>query len=147
MVTNIGNTNLKNIISDHETPGSGTYAWYLLKASLAEPRAPLINADFAAEVNIKDKFFDLTTIWKLTWIINGGTEATNFKKMLETWEAGNTRLYLSVKNEWGVELAVRGTQAVPATLNQLRGKCFSLRTLDVEPNSWEGSIEFHFTTQ
>jgi len=145
-------TTAKTIISDHDTPASGVYAWGITAEQQvgAEPRAPIINLEFAAEVNLKEKFFDLTSTFRITNAhITSATYWDRLKDALDYWDAHDTRLYLSVKNEWGVDLATRGTKSDSSdtTITQVkyRGKLFNFRWLP-KPAEVLVNVEFHYTT-
>ena len=144
----IGDTGWKTVISDNVVPANGSYAWYILtkdKGGL-EPRAPIVNLEFAAEVNLKEKYFDLSSTYRINnEIIRTAAEYDSLKDALDTWDAGDTRLYLSVKNTWGTELATRGSKASPTVQVQYRGKCFNFRWAETATAVIVG-IEFHYTT-
>jgi len=155
VVIAIGNTNAKTIISDHATPASGVYAWYVTaeQEGGVEPRLPLINHEMAAEVNVKEKYFDLSSIYKISNAkITSATYWDRLKDALDYWDAHDTQLYLSVKNEWGANLATRASKADAAdtTIDQAgspyRGKLFNFRW---EPKASEVTVgvEFHYTTE
>ena len=149
MVTNIGNTSAKIVISDNATPASGTYAWYITceNSGFRRPLRSLVEADLAAEVDIMEKYFDAR---KAYWIRNGLiTTAAEYDNMLDAidyWEANNTRLYLSVKNEWNSNLATIGTKAAPTTQGQMRGKLKNYSDR-VFASSVQFNIEFWQTSQ
>lgn len=127
VVTTIGNTAAKIIISDHATPASGTYAWYI-EAALPRMgnRMPYYdkmaqNHPNAISRGIKQMIIDMV------WVIQGAkitssTDWDNLMKALGYWEKNNTTLYLSVKNEWDSNLAQFGTYAAPTTLAQITGQ-------------------------
>lgn len=146
--TTIGNTAATTIISDNATPGSGTYAWYIVTEAQGgvEPRAPIAAIDLAAQTNILKKNFDFTAVYRMSNIpVQSAVDFDNLRDALDYWDANDTRLFLSVKNTWSANLATRGTKAVPTTQNQYRGKLLNFRW---EPKSNEVivGIEFHYTT-
>ena len=151
-VIEIGETDALTIIHDHATPASGVYIWYI-KAKPEkghERRAPLVNENIAAEVNLKEKFYDLTAVYRITGEhIRKQVDWENLRDALDYWEANNTRLYLDVQNEWGINLMTRATKAdaktLPMTQNAYRGKLENFIPFP-KPNEVEVSIEFHYTT-
>ena len=151
-VIEIGDTDAKTKIHDHATPASGVYIWYIkAKPEMGvERRAALVNKDLAAEVSLKEKFFDLTAVYRIVGEhIQTQARWENLKDALDYWESNNTRLYLDVQNEWGINLATRATKADAAALPMAqvgyRGKLENFKYLP-KPNEVEVSIEFHYTT-
>lgn len=142
-------TNAKTIISDNVVPGNGSYAWYIIdtQGNGLEPMAPIASADIAAGVNIKEKAYDTTAVYRISnEAITTSADWTDLRKALSVWDNGDTRLYMTVKNEWGVDLCLRGTDGVPATINsQYRGKLFNFRWSHRAAEVIVG-IEFHYTS-
>ena len=152
VVISIGESDAKTIISDHATPASGVYVWYIKAKPETgiEARAALVNEEIAAEVNLKQKFYDLTALYRITGEhIRNQTDWENFRDALDYWDANNTRLYLDVQNTWAVNLATRATKAdattLPMTQNAYRGRLFNFKWLP-KAEEVEVSIEFHYTT-
>ena len=153
VVVNIGETDAKTIVSDHVTPASGVFAWYV-KAKPetgVEPRAPLVNEELAAEVNFLEKFYDLGATYRIVGEhIRKQSDWENLRDALDYWDANNTRLYLSVKNDWNINLATRSATkadalSLPITQGDYRGKLFNFKWTP-KAAEVEVSIEFRYTT-
>lgn len=151
-VIEIGEDDAKTIIHDHATPASGVYIWYIKAKPETgiEPRTPLINTNIATGVNLKEKFYDLSAMYRILGEhIRKKADWENLKDALDYWDSNNTRLYLNVQNEWGINLATRATKAdaasLPMTQLDYRGKLENFKWLP-KPHEVEVSIEFHYTT-
>lgn len=129
MVTWIGNSASKIVISDHATPSSGTYAWGLESVQIWEIDPLLLDSTSSDEAQ-GESFGFKPFIKKVDWRLVGAkitneTDYLNLKKAIGSWEAASTMLYLSVTNEWSTNNhAVMGTYAAPTTLSQVTG-CLS----------------------
>lgn len=148
MVTSVGNTNAKIIVHDNATPGSGTYAWYIMgQAKKSDPLAPALTSSIYGEVVILQKIFSKKGLkWLLSYFgIQNYTDYDNLSDAIDYWEANDVRLYLTVKNEWGSNLAAKGSSVAPTTQAQLRGKLFN-HNQDVLANEVTGRIEFQYTS-
>jgi hypothetical protein len=145
MVTNIGSTSNKIVISDHATPASGTYAWYIPAESYEgtwqmEFISGTRQATPAGQA-IGEKGYILDMVKRFRNIsITNNTDWQNLLKALHYWEKNSTKLYLSVQNEWASNLALTGTYATPTTLVQFTGKLQNLRDL-VYPNEVVVNVE------
>jgi hypothetical protein len=149
----VGLSTSKTIISDNATPGDGTYAWGIIgKGLFSIPRGAIINSDTVFGTNLKEKDLDYTGTFLITNnAIKTAAEWGDYEDMLEYWDANDTRLFLSVKNEWNVELANRASsksdaETLPITQNQWQGKLFNERRIPFA-NEVLINIEFHYTTQ
>ena len=142
-------TNAKTIISDNVVPANGSYAWYVIDTGGVgtEPMGAIASVGIAAGVNLIEKSYDETAVYRISnEAITSSTNWSNLRKALSVWEEGDTRLYMSVKNAWAVDLTLRGTEAVPATIDsQYRGKLLNFRWV-TKANEVLVSIEFHYTT-
>jgi len=146
MVTNIGNTADGVIISDHATPASGTYAWYI----------PVLNCQKHMQLNWIDKtrqdliggrsmgkkglikammyeFHDIS--------IANFADYDNLMDAIGEWDANSTLLYLTVKNGWGSNLAIFRTSKATATAIQWTGRLYNYMD---KPNPNEVMVHVYF---
>lgn len=134
MVINIGDTNSKIIISDNATPNNGTYAWYLTPDESAGPpmsmealrAVPRGNVSSIDSHTIIPGFF-LEEVYTLSDIIRNATDYNSLLDAKDYWKQNKNLLYLSLKNEWGVNLATTGSASNPTTQTQLTGVLNSLK--------------------
>lgn len=127
VVVSIGNTSAKIIISDNATPASGTYAWYIeaefVRFLNKMPYYDKMYQSHPSGITRGIKQFMLDMGWSFQGIkITNSTDWDNLLKAFGYWEKNNSKLYLSVKNEWDSNLATIGTYAAPTTLAQQTGQ-------------------------
>jgi Asp-tRNA(Asn)/Glu-tRNA(Gln) amidotransferase B subunit len=130
MVTNIGNTSANCNISDHATPASATYAWYIegQRYTWLEKLPLEVDEDLALDLNNGFKMFQNIKSFEFDSIeITNVTDFDNLKKAIAYWEKNNTLLYISIKNGWGYELATWGTISAPTTLSRITGCLTDMR--------------------
>ncbi len=118
----VGSSTDSIIISDNTTPDSGTYAWGIIGNRKIKDPSGFLSRLIArgATTSTKGKFIDRQIPIDTT--IPTFAEYEKLLKMLGAWDAGNTLLYISIKNEWGSNLAVYPNPDTPTTLIQIRGK-------------------------
>lgn len=148
MVTNIGNTAAKTIISDNATPSSGTYAWYLTceKPKRSWALGALVKIAQVFGITLSKKGYKLDNVWTLDTIISTKTDWENLQKAIGTWEKASTALYLSVQNELAVNFAQYPTYATPTTLAQMIGHLSNYQE-EITANNVIVKIQFNqFTT-
>lgn len=149
MVTNIGNTNSRVVISDNATIASGTYAWYLSSANNVTPKRSwplsfLVKAVNALAKVFGKKAYKVDNIWQLETEITTLTDWQNLQKAIGTWEKASTLLYLHIWNEWGTSnlFAVYPTYTTPTTLAQMTGMLSDYMD-DIHASSVTVRVKFH----
>ena len=131
MVTWIGSSSAKVIISDNATPANGTYALGItperVKGKDGLPFLQGTDIDSPGGIGIGNKAFIIKALYTFSnFDIASYSDWENLLKAIGTWEKNSTVLYLSVKNEWGSELAYKSTYSTPTTLVLWRGKSINL---------------------
>jgi hypothetical protein len=159
MVTTIGNTAHPIIISDHTTPASGTWAWYI-PAESYRAKWPMRFTDQTYQSSpggITTGQAGYYLDWKVNLSgmdITGDTDVRNLNKALIEWHAKSTLLYLSViPKELTKEILVQITYAlasVPtwgssdANLLKLTGRLTNFVHERLLPNGFTCGVEFNY---
>jgi hypothetical protein len=145
MVTSIGNTGAKCVISDNATIASGTYAWYLLceKPKRSWPLSWLVKTINVFAKILGKKAYKTDMVWSLDTIITSLTDWQNLQKAIGVWEKASTLLYLHIWNEWGTSnlFAFYPTYATPTTLAQNTGH-ISDYSEEIDANEVKIKIKF-----
>ena len=146
MVTNIGNTSFRNVISDNATIASGTYAWYL--NCDAHPKRTWPLSWMVKTINVFAKIlgkkaYKTDMVWSLDTVITSLTDWQNLQKAIGTWEKASTLLYLHIWNEWGTSnlFAFYPTYVTPTTLAQNTGH-ISDYSEEIDANEVKVKIKF-----
>jgi hypothetical protein len=147
MVTSIGNTSFRNVISDNATIASGTYAWYLNCANGVKriwPLSFLVKTINAFAKILGKKAYKTDMVWMLETTITSLTDWQNLQKAIGTWEKASTLLYLHIWNEWGSSnlFAVYPTYTTPTTLAQNTGHLSDYNE-EILSNEVKIKIKFH----
>jgi len=163
MVTNIGNTGDLIIISDHATPGSGVYAWYLPASSyqaswpMGAEKGTRVVANNGTATGQNGLTLDLTKVFQDVPIV-GWTDYSNLQKALAYWNTPNLstglspRLYLSIKpagmSSNNIAVVARfsdvNTSTGAVTLSQFTGKLKDYRETKLLDNQVNVNIAMYY---
>jgi hypothetical protein len=145
MVTNIGNTAARCIISDNSTPSAGTYAWYLMceKPKRNWPLSWMVKTINVFAKILGKKAYKTDMVWSLDTKITSLTDWQNLQKAIGTWEKASTLLYLHLWNEWATSniFGAYPTYATPTSLGNVLGH-LSDYSEEIEPNAVNIKIKF-----
>lgn len=124
MVTTIGNSTDKICISDHVTPASGTYAWYLNgDASFTDDIKKEVEEILPLDKSQVYDGYNIAFLWSLTTELKNNSDYINMFDARYYWSKNNTLLYLSIKNSLSDNnLARIATYAAPTTNIDFRGQ-------------------------
>jgi hypothetical protein len=122
MVTNVGNTTDKVIISDNATPASGTWAVYLNPKQITGPKETTVF--LLNEIAGSDTLIEtwggraVQVIFRnCEWDLSGaGGNMELLKRARQYWNANSTTLYLAIKDKNGYNQATLGNDAGSAVV-------------------------------
>jgi hypothetical protein len=157
MVTSIGNTSDIIIISDHATPASGVYAWYIPASAMEYTWTIGPTKDSrkvtAGGISSGNNVYELDDTYRFRDIpLVGYTDITNLKKALVYWSAKNSRLYLSIKpqsmSSQNIALVARYTDinqtSGAVTLSQFTGKLQNFRAGELTDDRYKVNIDMYY---